>query len=74
MIDLILLALIVLPFIMLLEAKQNVRSYIFSGKLFFGGSHEVVMKPRTQLFLAIWLLSIPASIGAIVLLLFRWYS
>ncbi len=71
-VDILLIAFVVAPFLMLLEAKRSVRRFIFSGKLFFGDSHEIRMKPRTLWFLACWLASLPLSIIALIVLLLRW--
>lgn len=71
-IDVILWLLILLPGILLLEAKRSVRKYIFSGKLFFGFSNELKLSQRTIVFLAVWLGSVPISFIAFVIILFRW--
>jgi hypothetical protein len=70
--EILLIACVFTPFLMLLEAKRSIRRYIFSGKLFFGDSHEIRMKPRTLWFLACWLASLPLSIIALIVLLLRW--
>lgn len=64
--------LILLPGIMLLEAKHSVRKYILSGKLFFAPTHERRLSNKTILFLATWLASLPISLLAFVALVIRW--
>lgn len=72
MIDVVLWVLILFPGLMLLEAKQNVRRYILSGKVFFGATHELRLGTKTILFLSIWLVSLPISFAAFVVLIIRW--
>lgn len=71
MIDILLWVIVFLPVILLLEAKRSVIKYIFSGKLFFGFSHELQVKTRTVLFLAFWLASLPMSLAALIIILLR---
>ena len=72
--DILLWFFILLPALMLLEAKRSIRHYILSGKLFFGEAHERRLKTRTLVFLSLWLLSLPLSCIAFILIIVRWWS